>query len=217
MNTTSSLKVLTAAALAIAIVGCASKKATDTAEAAPAPAPAPAAAPAATPEPEAPKNDFAAAPAPAQQAATPVNVVEAQKSAPAAASSASAADGYEGMSSHYTGDTRTNTIYFAFDRAEIPNAAYASLKAHAKHLAGNAAAKLTIEGHCDERGTPEYNIALGERRAKSLKDFLVLNGAKAEQVEVVSFGEEKPAALDHDELSWAKNRRGILAYSAGNP
>lgn len=214
MNTTSSLKVLTAAALAIAIVGCASKKATDTAEAAPAPAPAPAAAPA--PEAEAPKNDFAAAPAPAQQAATPVNVVESKQAAPAAGAG-SAADGYESMSSHYTGDTRTNTIYFAFDRAEIPSAAYASLKAHAKHLAGNAAAKLTIEGHCDERGTPEYNIALGERRAKSLKDFLVLNGAKAEQVEVVSFGEEKPAALDHDELSWAKNRRGILAYSAGNP
>lgn len=207
---TTSLKVLTAAALAVAIVGCASKKATDTEEAAAAPAPAPAEAPA--PAAEEPKNDFAAAPAPAQPA-TPIAVNTTQSSAAASES----ADGFENRSSLYTGDTRTRTVYFAFDKSDIPSAAYASLKAHAKHLAGNASAKLAVEGHCDERGTPEYNIALGERRAKSIKDFLVLNGAKSEQIELVSFGEEKPAELGHDEMSWAKNRRGALNYSAGNP
>lgn len=199
-----SLKVLTAAALAVAIVGCASKKATDTTAAAPAPAPAPAAAPA----PEAPASNFAPAPAPAQPAtAAPVKPVAKPMSAA----------GFESNPAHYTGDTRTRIIYFAFDRADIPTVAYASLKAHAKHLAGNSAARLTLEGHADERGTPEYNIALGERRAKTVKDFLVLNGAKAEQIEVVSFGEEKPADLGHEEMSWAKNRRSELNYTAGNP
>lgn len=209
---TPSLKVLTAAALALAIVGCASKKAVDTEEA-PAAAPAPVAEAAPAPAAEEPKADFAPAPEVAQPA-TPIAVTNAKAAAPVESESA---DGYENNASHYTGDTRTRTVYFAFDKSDIPSAAYGSLKAHAKHLAGNAAARVTMEGHCDERGTPEYNIALGERRAKSIKDFLVLNGAKAEQVELVSFGEEKPADLGHEEMSWAKNRRAVFVYSAGNP
>jgi len=204
-----SLKVLAAAALAVTIVGCASKKAVDsTAGDAPAPAPAPAAA---APAPAAASN-FTPAPAPAAaKPATPVPVV----AKPVAA--APSADGFENDAANYTGDTRTSVIYFAFDKSDIPSAAYGALKAHAKHLAGTAAAKLTLEGHADERGTPEYNVALAERRAKSVVQFLVLNGAKAEQIEVVSFGEEKPAELGHDELSWAKNRRAELVYTAGKP
>lgn len=205
-----SLKVLTAAALAVAIVGCASKKAVDTTETA-APAPAPAAS-AAAPAPASTGSSFAPSPAPA--VAQPATPVAAKPAAPSAAPSAA---GFESDPANYTGDTRTRVIYFAFDRAEIPAAAYTTLKAHAKHLAGNGAARVALEGHADERGTPEYNIALAERRAKSVQDFLVLNGAKAEQIEVVSFGEEKPADLGHEELSWAKNRRAELNYSAGQP
>lgn len=204
-----SLKVLAAAALAVTIVGCASKKAVDsTAGDAAAPAPA-AAAPAPAP---AAASNFTPTPAPATaKPATPVPV--AGKPVVAAPS----ADGFENDAANYTGDTRTRVIYFAFDKSDIPSAAYGTLKAHAKHLAGNSAAKLTMEGHADERGTPEYNVALAERRAKSVVQFLVLNGAKAEQIEVVSFGEEKPAELGHDELSWAKNRRAELVYTAGKP
>ncbi len=126
-------------------------------------------------------------------------------------------EGFESNPAHYTGDTGTRVVYFGFDQSGIPSAAYASLKAHAKHLAGKPAARLTINGHADERGTPEYNVALAERRAQSVVNFLVLNGAQKGQLEVVSFGEEKPAELGHDEMSWAKNRRAELNYTAGQP
>lgn len=134
-----------------------------------------------------------------------------------AGASVTRADGFENNPANYTGDTRTRVIYFAFDRAEVPAAAYAALKAHAKALAANPNARLKLEGHSDERGTPEYNIALAERRGNAVEKFLQLNGAKDAQVEVVSFGEEKPADLGHDELAWAKNRRVELVYTAGQP
>lgn len=127
------------------------------------------------------------------------------------------ADGFENNPSLYTGDTRTRVIYFAFDRADVPTAAYAALKAHAKALAANPNARLKLEGHSDERGTPEYNVALAERRGNAVEKFLQLNGVPDAQVEVVSFGEEKPADLGHDELAWAKNRRVELIYTAGQP
>lgn len=127
------------------------------------------------------------------------------------------AGGFESDPANYSGDTGTRVIYFAFDRAEIPAAAYATLKAHARHLAANPGATLRLEGHADERGTPEYNVALAERRGKIVQQFLVLNGARATQLEVISYGEEKPAVLGSDDLSWAKNRRVELAYSAGQP
>lgn len=127
------------------------------------------------------------------------------------------AGGFESDPANYSGDTGTRVIYFAFDRAEIPAAAYATLKAHARYLAANPGATLRLEGHADERGTPEYNVALAERRGKIVQQFLVLNGARATQLEVISYGEEKPAVLGSDDLSWAKNRRVELAYSAGQP
>lgn len=127
------------------------------------------------------------------------------------------AGGFESDPANYSGDTGTRVIYFAFDRAEIPAAAYATLKAHARHLAANPGATLRLEGHADERGTPEYNVALAERRGKIVQQFLVLNGARATQLEVISYGEEKPAVLGSDDLSWAKNRRVELTYSAGQP
>jgi peptidoglycan-associated lipoprotein len=127
------------------------------------------------------------------------------------------ADGFESNPANYTGDTNTKVIYFAFDRAEIPKAAYKTLKAHAKYLAENPTVDVKVGGHCDERGTPEYNVALGERRAQTVRDFLVMNGARSEQIKTVSFGEERPAELGHDELSWAKNRRAKLAYGDDRP
>lgn len=185
-----SLQTFVALALAASIVGCASKKTDDSASSVQAPAPVQTA-----PAPVAPVEA-----APAQTDARDISWV-----------------GFENNPSNYTGDTRTRTIYFAFDRSEIPQAAYASLKAHAGHLAKTPSAKLRLEGHADERGTPEYNIALGERRGNSVRQFLVLSGAKSSQIEVISYGEEKPATLGSDELSWAKNRRAELVYTAGQP
>jgi len=88
------------------------------------------------------------------------------------------------------------------------------LNAHAQYLKGNTAAKLQLSGHTDERGTREYNLALGERRANAVARYLVGLGVSADQLSVVSYGKEKPAADGSDEESWAKNRRVELDYTA---
>ena len=185
------LKALATLALVAAVAGCASKKTDDSA-----------------------KTTTTGA----QTTAVDESSVRGTDVAPAQSAARDIGwQGFENNPDNYTGDTRTRIIYFAFDRAEIPQAAYATLRAHAKHLAATPSARLRLEGHADERGTPEYNVALSERRGKAVQQFLVMNGAKASQLEIVSYGEEKPAALGSDELSWAKNRRVELAYTAGQP
>lgn len=109
------------------------------------------------------------------------------------------------------------TVYFDFDKANIRPDAYAALKAHAAYLSANAGAKLRIDGHADERGTREYNLALGERRAKAAANYLAANGATRSQLEVISYGEERPAAMGANENSWAANRRVELKYTAVAP
>ncbi len=104
------------------------------------------------------------------------------------------------------------TFYFDFDKSAIRPESRAALMAHAAFLSANPNLKVNLEGHSDERGTKEYNLALGERRAQSVERFLVVNGVARTQVEVVSYGEEKPAAMGHDESAWAKNRRVYIEY-----
>lgn len=108
-------------------------------------------------------------------------------------------------------------IHFDYDSADLQQDSYAVLQAHAQFLRSNAGARLTIGGHTDERGTREYNMALGERRAKTVAAFLASNGAKPGQLEVVSFGEEKPLNTEESEAAWAENRRAELNYTAGQP
>lgn len=103
-------------------------------------------------------------------------------------------------------------FYFDFDKSDIKEQYLDVLRAHAEYLANNPSTNVTVEGHTDERGTREYNIALGERRANAVKRMLVLNGVSASQVRVISYGEERPVALDHDESGWAQNRRAIIDY-----
>ncbi|MBV0932202.1 peptidoglycan-associated lipoprotein Pal [Marinobacterium weihaiense] len=103
-------------------------------------------------------------------------------------------------------------FYFDFDKAVVRQDGFNDLEAHARYLSQNPSASVRLEGHADERGTREYNIALGERRAKSVERLLVVNGASASQVETVSYGEEKPAVLGHDAQSWSQNRRVELKY-----
>lgn len=99
-----------------------------------------------------------------------------------------------------------NIVYFDFDQDTIRPDARDVLMTHAARLKSSGA-KATLEGHCDERGTREYNMALGERRAKAVRDFLVIQGVNKSQLEVVSYGEERPADAAHTEEAWAKNRR----------
>ncbi len=103
-------------------------------------------------------------------------------------------------------------VYFDFDQSTITPEWRRLLTEHAKWLKANPNQKVVLEGHCDERGTREYNIALGERRANAVKRFLTVQGVSDSQLETVSFGEEKPAETASTEEAWAKNRRVELRY-----
>jgi len=104
------------------------------------------------------------------------------------------------------------SAYFPFDVDAVQAADKPVVQAHGEYLGKNAARKVTVEGNCDERGSSEYNLGLGNRRANSVKKMLVASGAKAAQVNTVSFGEEKPKAVGHDEAAWSQNRRADLNY-----
>ncbi len=105
-----------------------------------------------------------------------------------------------------------NVVYFDFDSSQIGQETRDILSAHAAYLAANPGLKVRVEGHADERGTREYNMALGERRANAVTEVLTLMGTGSDRLEVVSYGEEKPVALGHDEYSYQLNRRVELIY-----
>ncbi|MFD1801750.1 peptidoglycan-associated lipoprotein Pal [Mixta tenebrionis] len=107
---------------------------------------------------------------------------------------------------------QNNIVYFDLDKYDIRSDFAQMLDAHATFLRSNPSYKVTVEGHADERGTPEYNIALGERRANAVKMYLQGKGVSADQISIVSYGKEKPAVLGHDEAAYSKNRRAVLVY-----
>ena len=99
------------------------------------------------------------------------------------------------------------TVYFEFDKSSLTSKSIQTLKSAVDALNENTSIKVTLSGHADERGTREYNLALGQRRAESVSDYLVINGINKSRITVKSFGEEKPLAYGQDESSYAKNRR----------
>jgi peptidoglycan-associated lipoprotein len=104
------------------------------------------------------------------------------------------------------------SVYFDFDQYSIKNDYKDLIEAHAKYLAANSNAKVTLEGNADERGTREYNLALGQKRATAVKQMLNLLGANDSQIETVSYGKEKPVSTGSDESSWGLNRRVDIRY-----
>lgn len=104
--------------------------------------------------------------------------------------------------------------YFDYDQSTIKSEAMEMLKCHGKWLAANPGARISLEGHADERGTREYNLGLGERRGNAVRDLLLANGGRSEQVGVVSYGEERPICTDSDDSCWSKNRRAEIVYTA---
>ena len=120
-------------------------------------------------------------------------------------------------------DTRTMTeiliedvgdrVFFDYDRATIRADGEATLRRQAEFLRENANLSITLAGHCDERGTREYNLALGERRANSAKNFLVSLGVSESRITITSFGKERPIVLGHNEAAWAQNRVSITAIN----
>lgn len=103
-------------------------------------------------------------------------------------------------------------FYFDFDQAIVKPAGFDELNKHAEVLKDDPSLRIRLEGNTDERGTREYNLALGERRANAVKAYLVAQGVSPSQIEVISYGEEKPAALGHNEEAWAQNRRVQIVY-----
>lgn len=148
--------------------------------------------------------------------------------APAAPSEASANAGGAGEGSAATagmnpddeaqgpqaGLLATRVVYFDFDSSEIKGAGTDIVAAHAKYLAAHSGTRVRLEGHTDERGSREYNIGLGERRAQAVRRALLLQGAIDAQISTVSYGEERPAVSGHDEAAWSKNRRVEIVYLA---
>lgn len=104
------------------------------------------------------------------------------------------------------------TIYFSFDSSVIQGSGTEVVAAHAKYLADHPNARVRLEGNTDERGSPEYNIGLGMRRAQSVREAMLLQGASADQITVVSYGAERPVDPAHDRAAWAKNRRVDIVY-----
>ena len=105
------------------------------------------------------------------------------------------------------------SVYFDYDSFVVKDEYKPVVEAHARWLQGHADARMTIQGNTDERGSSEYNIALGQKRADALKRMMVLLGARDNQIETVSFGKEKPKNPGHDESAWAENRRDDIVYA----
>ncbi len=104
-------------------------------------------------------------------------------------------------------------VFFDFDQSTIVAAAEKTLKRQAAWMKQNPSVTVTVEGHCDERGTREYNLALGERRDTSVKNYLVALGIAPSRIATISYGKERPEALGHNEAGWAENRRGVTVVN----
>ena len=106
-----------------------------------------------------------------------------------------------------------NTVLFGFDSASLTDAAQATLNRQAAFMQASPTLRVVIGGHADERGTREYNLALGERRAAATRDYLVAKGVNAARVRIISYGKERPVAVGSNDMSWAKNRRAVTALN----
>lgn len=146
----------------------------------------------------------------AAEAGSKAAAAQSQAPAGAAGSGADAAAGAGAVADASNVDAvrgkLRDSVYFAFDSSMLTSQSMDVLRAQASALASSSE-KIRLEGHADERGTPEYNVALGQRRADMARSFLIAQGVKASRIETVSYGEMKPAVAGHDEESWAKNRR----------
>jgi peptidoglycan-associated lipoprotein len=144
--------------------------------------------------------------------ATPATPVAATAPATATATAAAAKTAIDPLNDP-TSILAGRSVYYPFDVAAVQDADKPLVQAHAGYLSKNAARKVRLEGNCDERGSNEYNLALGQRRADGVMKMLELGGAKTSQLDSVSYGEEKPKATGHEESSWSQNRRTDLNYA----
>ena len=107
-----------------------------------------------------------------------------------------------------TGLTSNNVLYFAYDKSDVNSEGRTKIRSLAKLINENNLS-VRVEGHCDERGTREYNLALGEQRATAVRDYLVIQGIDPDRIKVISYGKEKPAVVGSNTMAWSKNRRAV--------
>ena len=135
---------------------------------------------------------------------------------PGADTAAAGLDASGGFQGHPLDDPKSplasRTIYFDYDSEEVLGSEQATIEAHARYLAEHPGTSITLEGHADERGTREYNVALGEGRAVAVRRLMTLFGASGQQIRTISYGEERPVAAEHDESAWRLNRRVEIIY-----
>lgn len=118
------------------------------------------------------------------------------------------------------GDSDTNragtlkTVYFDYSSSQIAGSTRATLDENAEFLKSNPTVTVQVEGHCDERGSVQFNLALGEKRAQSVRDYLVTQGIASGRITIISLGKEKPVAFGHEEDAWSQNRRGNFVVTA---
>jgi len=166
-------------------------------------------------QPEAPIDDKGTATAPAGSGTTTSGV------GGAGVGGAAGTGGVAGAGAGAAGDPRRDpnnilskrSVYFDYDSFVVKDEFRPLVEAHARYLVANRNARMTIQGNTDERGSREYNIALGQKRADAIKRTMTLLGAQEAQIETVSFGKEKPKNPGHDEAAWAENRRGDILYA----
>jgi peptidoglycan-associated lipoprotein len=134
---------------------------------------------------------------------------------------ANGADGANaGLSLELNGDSDNGkagglkTVYFGFDSSDLDSSTKAEVEANAEFLKSNANVDIQVEGHCDERGGRQYNLALGERRAKAIRDQLVASGVESKRITTISYGNERPKAEGNDESAWSQNRRANFVITA---
>ncbi|WP_448662197.1 peptidoglycan-associated lipoprotein Pal [Sphingomonas sp. CJ20] len=113
------------------------------------------------------------------------------------------------LNEQFKREVTSDTVHFGLDQYDIDPEARAILDSQATWLAAHPNARITIEGHCDERGTREYNLGLGDRRANAAKNYLAARGVSASRITTISYGKERPIALGSDEAAWAQNRRAV--------
>ncbi|HUK40934.1 MAG TPA: peptidoglycan-associated lipoprotein Pal [Candidatus Acidoferrales bacterium] len=153
-------------------------------------------------------------PPPSPQTSAPKPAVEAKREG---ASTSSLEALRSGESTATTPSSALKDAYFAFDKYDLSSAARENLTANANWLKANPAARVQVEGHCDERGTQEYNMALGAKRAQATVDYLKTLGIAASRMSTISYGEEIPVCKEHTEDCWAKNRRARFVIVSGQP
>ena len=133
---------------------------------------------------------------------------------------ANGATGADGLTLELNGDSDSGkagglkTVYFDFDSSTLEGSAKETAQANADYLKANTNVDVQVEGHCDERGGRQYNLALGERRAKAIRDYMVALGVESKRISTISYGNERPSAEGHDESAWSKNRRANFVVTA---